>query len=387
MAITVVNSLAQGSASGNGFTTTGLNCSGANFLAVLSTVDPATYALTDSQSNTWLYQSGPTSYAGVYAALWYCVNPSVGSSHTFSIGGSGDTPSLVILAIAGADTTSPLDQISAGDSNLFTNVIQPGSVTPGSANEIVIAGAAGIIDDTTSMSVNGGFTGVSLAQANSLHNAASLAYLIQTTATAANSTFTGSAGGLTLSSKSITIKSGGGGGPTQYNQSVSGALTFAGTLIKQTRRSLTGGFTPAGTLFKQTSKLLSGGFTPSGTLARTKVSLKSLTGALTFSGTLTKQTQKNLTGGLTFAGVLSKQTSKVLAGVLTFSGVLQKQTSKLLAGVLTFNGTLTRNIIASKTLAGVLTFVGVLNTLLIPYVPPTGNNKPLTRNRRWDRYP
>ena len=213
MAIAVVATLGQGSTDGNGFTSSTVNCTGADFLVVAANVDPATYTISDSQANTWAYYSGPTSFGGRYGVIWYVVNPSVSSSQTFTISGSGHQPSINVLALSGVDTASPVDQVSAGDSNLFSGTIQPGSVTPGSDNQIVLAVVGGIIDNTTTVSVNGGFTISSqVAQADGLRDLCALAYLIQTTATAANPTFTASAGGLTLSSKSITVKAASGGG-------------------------------------------------------------------------------------------------------------------------------------------------------------------------------
>lgn len=156
---------------------------------------------------------------------------------------------------------------------------------------------------------------------------------------------------------------------TNYTKSLTGVLSFAGSLTKQTNKPLTGVLSFSGTLTKQTNKVLAGVLSFSGTLTRATVKLISLTATLSFSGSLTKQTNKSLTG------------------VLSFNGALTKMTNRALAGVLSFSGSLAANMIFSRALAGVLSFAGALATLLIPYVPPVAGNRPLLRNRRWDRYP
>lgn len=151
-------------------------------------------------------------------------------------------------------------------------------------------------------------------------------------------------------------------GGTQTPQSVSGTLTTAGALLKETRRALTGTLTTAGALNKRTSRALVGTLTTAGALSK-RVN-RALTGTLTFAGTLTavKTALLTLTGTLTTAGALVKHTSRALTGTLTTAGALSKQAQRALTGTLTFAGALAAVKAALRSVAGTLTFAGALTT-------------------------
>lgn len=155
-------------------------------------------------------------------------------------------------------------------------------------------------------------------------------------------------------------------GGTTYNQSVSGALSFSGSLTKQTGKVLTGSISPTGTLLKQIGKLLSGALSISGDLV--KQTGKLLSGALSPEGGLLKQVNKVLSGDVSFSGTLNgiRIILVSLTGSLSFSGSLTKQTNKVLGGSLSFSGGLTKLI--SKALAGTLSFVGSLSSAIIGQV-------------------
>lgn len=145
----------------------------------------------------------------------------------------------------------------------------------------------------------------------------------------------------------------------QTKKVVAGGITPAGALVKVVSRALSGAITPAGALVKTTTKVLAGAFTPSGALASTKVAVKTLTGAMTPAGALLSRANKTLAGAITPAGALVKQLSRALAGVLApGGGALVKTASKPLAGSLTPAGTIVKQ--AKKILAGGLTPSGVL---------------------------
>lgn len=67
---------------------------------------------------------------------------------------------------------------------------------------------------------------------------------------------------------------------------------------------------------------------------------QSVDGALSFVGALVKQTNKSPGGVLSFAGALTKQTNKNADGVLGFTGVLGTSLTVLqsVSGVLSFAG-------------------------------------------------
>lgn len=87
---------------------------------------------------------------------------------------------------------------------------------------------------------------------------------------------------------------------------------------------------------------------------------KSLTGTLTFTGTVTKRDNKKVTGALSFTGTITKKTLRKIVGTLSFSGVIHKQTRIPLTGTLTFTGILTRTKVALKSLSGALSFTGTV---------------------------
>ena len=65
---------------------------------------------------------------------------------------------------------------------------------------------------------------------------------------------------------------------------------------------------------------------------------KDLTGAISFAGALVRQTNKVVAGAISFAGALVRQTNKVVAGAITFAGALVRLTNKVVAGAITFVG-------------------------------------------------
>jgi len=149
-------------------------------------------------------------------------------------------------------------------------------------------------------------------------------------------------------------------GGTAYTQSVSGAITPAGALVRDGRKVVAGAITPAGDLLKQAQKALAGTLTSSGALTSVRTFLKSLDGTLTSAGTLARETSKALGGMVTTAGTLARQTGKTLSGALTPVGDLLKQAQKVLAGTLTSSGALTSVRTFLKSLEGTLTSAGTL---------------------------
>ena len=149
-----------------------------------------TPSLTDSKSNTY---TGLTSYGGntgtaYFIKIFYCIAPTVGSGHTFTVSSS----SYNSLIYAGFSKTSPL--FDTGKDTGYNNnggftTAQPGSLTP-SQNDCLVfsaicwnAGGDGSIDS--------GFTLLDQVQNTDVATfRGSAAYKIQTTATAENPTWT-----------------------------------------------------------------------------------------------------------------------------------------------------------------------------------------------------
>lgn len=161
-------------------------------------------SLTDSASNSWTGLNTGGAASSPQTKIYYKAAPTTSASHTFTASSTGGSyPTLTVLVLSGT-ASSPFDQQSTGSATSTT--VQPGSVTPTEDNEIVIVIYSN--NQTGGMTVNGGFTESNDVEASGgAHVGGMMAYLIQTTAAAANPTGTvGSSEALAASS--ATFKSG-----------------------------------------------------------------------------------------------------------------------------------------------------------------------------------
>lgn len=188
-------------ASSGACTTTAIDTSGANLIVVTTGYNGAvtSSALSDSKGNTWTFLTAYTSTWGV--GVWYCLSPTVGSGHTFSI--AAGFPSICVTAWSGAAASSVLDQ-QTGTAYTSQTSQATGSLTPANANSLVIASWAGGDGATGPLTINGGFT-ISDQQLGpaGVSESSGQAYLIQTSIAAANPTwasFSSTSGGVILAS-------------------------------------------------------------------------------------------------------------------------------------------------------------------------------------------
>jgi len=206
----ITNTFAQ-SSDDTTVSTSAIDTTGANLIVLFTTSDLATFpVVADSKSNTW---TGLTTFGGgtgfkPEVKIWYCLNPTVGSGHTFSNNPSGTGyPSIAVAAFSGAGS-SPFDQqngFSSGDTTALT--IQAGSITPGQDNELLIAGVGWTLSaGVNGRTIDGGFTKLVDGDSGAHFYGIALAYLIQTTAAAANPTWDYSGVG-TVFAGSATIAS------------------------------------------------------------------------------------------------------------------------------------------------------------------------------------
>jgi hypothetical protein len=127
-------------------TTSGVDTSAANFIVIgshFSDTFGSNNVPTDSNSNTWTLAVANYSgdAFGMCIEVYYCVNPTVGGGHTFSITSSGNfnRPSLSVLAFSGGGS-STVDiangsHWSSFPTNTFTG--SNGSRTPAGDNALV----------------------------------------------------------------------------------------------------------------------------------------------------------------------------------------------------------------------------------------------------------
>lgn len=213
MAIAVVAHVAAQSSGGAPVTTGNIDTTGATLLVMcIGHQDNAgTGVPSDSKSNTWSLVVSEHGLANPFMDMWYVANPtSVGSGHNFTAcTGFTAFPSVCVIAFSGTDTSAAFDQTNHGNTSGSTG--QPGSVTPSVDNEVLVTGrsgvgAAGTIDSSFTVSDAQGFVGGNAY-------ACDMAYLIETTATAKNPTWTssGETGGVMVIA---TFKAAGAAGPT-----------------------------------------------------------------------------------------------------------------------------------------------------------------------------
>lgn len=194
MAIALVASVSNRALTpGDDITSDAIDTTGANLLVFVANKALTSVTISDSKGNTWTPRTAKTLTGGSteQTQIHYCAPTSVGSGHTFTVTSdtSGSYSSVTVLAFSGAHAT-PYDTESAGATDVGGTTIQPGSLTPSADGAVIVASAVQNGTMTNSFTVDGGFTEAADSQYNNFSVGASVAYLIQTSAAAANPTFT-----------------------------------------------------------------------------------------------------------------------------------------------------------------------------------------------------
>lgn len=206
MAYTRIGSVAAASDDAASVTTGALDTTGADLIvAVLSDLLPSTRSvITDSKGNSWTAAKEQSQATYQRCTIFYSRPTSVGSGHTFTATkvDTNTYPTLCIIAFSGS-ATSPADQ-SNGASGTSTSTLATGSATPSENNELVIAGVACYVNIA---SIDGGFTADSIVDGVSAKAwPGAAAYLIQTTAAAANPTWTFDESAASAAAAIVTFK-------------------------------------------------------------------------------------------------------------------------------------------------------------------------------------
>ncbi len=172
--------------------------------------------LSDSKSNSWfVVRSQQASGGGTPTIndLYRSATPAtVGTGHTFTLS-LGQFAAISVTAFTGGATSSIEDQKNSIGSSLVST-IQPGSITPAVDNTLVLS-TVSTTDGVDQSSINGGFTIATHLSGGGANFGVGIAYLVQTTAAAANPTWTLSSGASTYISATIAdlkTAAGGGGG-------------------------------------------------------------------------------------------------------------------------------------------------------------------------------
>jgi hypothetical protein len=162
-------------------------------LLVMFIVSEQTPTPSDNQSNTWT--SVGTSYSN-FGKTIYCYYALAGSkistTHTFTVTSASGKISCTVLAFTNTASASPLDANGPqGAADAFGTTIQAaGSFTPASANDVVCSAVYHDTNNTVTLD-DGTFTYASAGFGNPGDGLSMrAAYVVQTTATAVNPTWT-----------------------------------------------------------------------------------------------------------------------------------------------------------------------------------------------------
>lgn len=145
-----------------------------------------------------------------------------------------------------------------------------------------------------------------------------------------------------------------------FLKDLDGAVTPAGSLVKDSAKNLAGSIAASGAMAKSTSKPLAGSSTPSGALASLKSAVKQLAGSIAASGAITRAISIVRAGSVTSSGAITESTSKKVAGSIAASGAIAKSASKPLAGSSTPSGALATLKSFTKQLAGSVAASGTI---------------------------
>lgn len=165
-------------------TTSSIDTTGANLIAVSLSTYSSNRTLTDSKGNTWTPLTNKDG-SNCHSQLFYCFNPTVGSGHTFTV--SSAVPiyaTICVQAWSGADT-SPFD-VENGAIAASGPTLQTGSVTPSQNNDLIVSGLCSYTG-TGVHSIDSSFSVSNYKQfANGVNLGGGMGYLVQATAGAVN---------------------------------------------------------------------------------------------------------------------------------------------------------------------------------------------------------
>ena len=140
------------------------------------------HTVQDSLGNTWLPLTEQEAAGQSLTRLWYCLNPLVGASHTFTLDstGGGTHPTITVAAFSGVTRYAGVEN---GATSLAAASLSSGSVLPPEAGALIVS---------LYTALNSAITGVSGGSLAILENVAdtansvtaALAYEIQAAAAA-----------------------------------------------------------------------------------------------------------------------------------------------------------------------------------------------------------
>lgn len=199
MAFTFINSATLGSTGGGSVTTNAVDMTGsggADFFVMVTSSYNAGNAMSgaDSGLNTWApltrYNDGVLLFTQLFYTTNYPATNSASQTFTGACSGTGSFPSAAVIGFKGVHATTPFDAgKDSGGATIAGTTVQPGSLTPSVDNALVIAGLS--FSASESPSIDSGYsTPITTNYQAGNHFGVSAAYLIETTATPTNPTWT-----------------------------------------------------------------------------------------------------------------------------------------------------------------------------------------------------
>lgn len=202
-------------------TTSSIDTSGANFVAVAIAVgEGATgFTVSDNKSNGNATATAATyAYvgAGTRLTIYIWENPTTGSGHTFTLNkGTGSlSGGIGVIAFSGVKTSTSTDQTSVNNTPNTTSV-QPGIITPSEANEVVVCAwtmaGNGVTDTPTTSGLTAAYALPRQTTGGGIFPIG-IGYVIQTSAAAVNPTWSWTSADFATSVIASFKQAAGGGG-------------------------------------------------------------------------------------------------------------------------------------------------------------------------------
>lgn len=151
----------------NGGTTPSINTTGVNIIVVevgsyYPTGEPT---LSDNKSNIWIPLTRHFDPLNTVSnRIFYCINPTVGAGHTFTLTGATSYSNMNVLCFNNTINSIFLNENGAGDIGNF-NYLNTGNVTNTLDNALVIVGFTGLNTGTPPITIDSG-----IIQADSYYN-------------------------------------------------------------------------------------------------------------------------------------------------------------------------------------------------------------------------
>lgn len=193
--------------------TASLDSTGADiiFAAVAKNGNGVAATMADNKGNTWNGLTAREVTAGERIQIFYAINPTVGSGHIFT--GGGTFVSMVVAGFSGGHLSSPFDTGRESGNDTFGTTLSPGSITPSVNDALVLQALAFNTVQSGLVAISAGYTIIAqLDRIGAARMGIALAFQRQTTAAATNPTWTAALTSMAAVSAAFIPATGGGGG-------------------------------------------------------------------------------------------------------------------------------------------------------------------------------